>query len=188
MLSKRERKARHLATAAYLEQAFPSEHEVVEVLASHYVAAYEAVPGDDDAAQIQQRARELLSRAGERSASLAASEEARHYFEQAAAFTEDRLEQARLLERAGEMALRAGDSERAQSRLEEALSLLTELGEAVLKDLPASLHHDGVLGAPAVHRLHRGNQDQLQTVMRPVGEGDWSVPGRNSRARSPTPT
>ena len=130
MLSKRERKARHLATAAYLEQAFPSEHEVVEVLASHYVAAYEAVPGDDDAAQIQQRARELLSRAGERSASLAASEEARHYFEQAAAFTEDRLEQARLLERAGEMALRAGDSKRAQSRLEEALSLLTELGEA----------------------------------------------------------
>ncbi len=128
-LSKRERKARHLATAAYLEGAFPTEHEVVEVLASHYLAAYEAVPGDDDAAEIQQRACDLLARAGERSASLAASAEAQHYFEQAAALAEDRLEEARLLERAGEMALRAGDTQSAQGLLEQALALLTEVGE-----------------------------------------------------------
>src|SRR5207249_4970977 len=38
-LSRRDRKARHLAAAVHLE-ATPSEHEVVEVLASHYVDAY----------------------------------------------------------------------------------------------------------------------------------------------------
>jgi class 3 adenylate cyclase/tetratricopeptide (TPR) repeat protein len=129
-LSKRERKARHLATAAYLEQAFPSEHEVVEVLASHHVAAYEAAPDDNDAAEIRQRASELLARAGERSASLAASEEAQHYFEQAAAFAEEALERARLVERAGEMALRAGDTEGAERLLEQALALMSEAGEA----------------------------------------------------------
>src|SRR5207245_3604507 len=80
-LSRRERKARHLAAAMQIEQAFLSEQEVVEVLASHYLAAYEAAPEDTDAGEIKQRAADLLARAGERAASLAASEEAEHYFE-----------------------------------------------------------------------------------------------------------
>src|SRR5207244_12809486 len=57
-LSKRERKARHLAAATYLEQAFASEQEVVEVLASHYLAAYEATPEEADG-EIKQRAGDL---------------------------------------------------------------------------------------------------------------------------------
>jgi len=67
--------------------------------------------------------------AGERAASLAASEEAEHYFEQAASLAEHRPEQARLLERSGEMALRAGRSERAQTRFEQALALFEDSGE-----------------------------------------------------------
>ena len=59
-LSKRERKARHLAAAAQVERAFASEQEVVEVLASHYLAAFEAAPEDSDAEQIKNRAGELL--------------------------------------------------------------------------------------------------------------------------------
>src|SRR5713101_2863175 len=128
-LSKRERKARHLAAAVYLEQAFASEQEVIEVLASHYLAAYEAAPEDSDAAEIKQRAGDLLARAGERAASLAASEEAEHYFEQAASLAEQRHEQARLLERSGEMALRAGRNEQAQTRFEQALALFEGAGE-----------------------------------------------------------
>jgi class 3 adenylate cyclase/tetratricopeptide (TPR) repeat protein len=128
-LSKRERNARHLAAAAYLEQAFTSEQEVVEVLASHYLAAFEAAPEEADADAIKQRAGDLLARAGERAASLAANEEAEHYFEQAASLAEQRHEQARLLERSGEMALRAGRSEQAQTRFEQALALFEGAGE-----------------------------------------------------------
>jgi class 3 adenylate cyclase/tetratricopeptide (TPR) repeat protein len=121
-LSRRERKALHLAAANQVEQAFGSEQEVVEVLASHYFAAYEAAPDDQDAAQIKERASRLLSDAGERAASLAASEEAERYFMQAASLAEGALVRARLLERAGTMALRAGNSERAETSFEEALA------------------------------------------------------------------
>ena len=45
-LAKKERKARHLAAAEYLEREWgrPSD-EIVEVLASHYLDAYRAAPG-----------------------------------------------------------------------------------------------------------------------------------------------
>ena len=128
-LSRRERKARHLAAAQQLQQAFSAEQEVVEVLASHYLAAYEAQPEDADAEQIKRRAGELLARAGERAASLAASEEAEHYFEQAASLEDQPLERARLLERAGEMALRATRTEQAQTAFEQALALFADAGE-----------------------------------------------------------
>ncbi len=128
-LSKRERKTRHLAAAAQLERTFASEQEVVEVLASHYLAAYEAALEDPDSDEIKQRAGELLARAGERAASLAASEEAEHYFKQAASLAERELDQARLLERSGEMALRAGRSELAKTGFEQALALFADAGE-----------------------------------------------------------
>jgi class 3 adenylate cyclase/tetratricopeptide (TPR) repeat protein len=128
-LSRRERKTRHLAAAAHLERAFASEQEVVEVLASHYVSAYQAAPEDSDVQEIKRRAGELLARAGDRAASLAASEEAAHYFEQAASLAEDPLEQARLLERSGEMAVRAGRTEQAQTAFERALTLFEVSGE-----------------------------------------------------------
>jgi class 3 adenylate cyclase/tetratricopeptide (TPR) repeat protein len=128
-LSKRERKSRHLAAAAHLQQSFESEQEVVEVLASHYLAAYQAAPEDADSAEIKHRAGELLARAGERAASLAASEEAEHYFEQAASLAAEALGQSRLLERSGEMALRAGRSEQAKARFEQALALFNAAGE-----------------------------------------------------------
>jgi class 3 adenylate cyclase/tetratricopeptide (TPR) repeat protein len=128
-LSKRDRKTRHLAAAAQLERAFASEQEVVEVLASHYLAAYEAAPEDAHADEIKRRAGELLARAGERAASLAASEEAAHYFEQAASLASEPLEQARLLERSGEMDVRAGRTEQAHAAFEQAHALFTGVGE-----------------------------------------------------------
>jgi tetratricopeptide (TPR) repeat protein len=127
-LSKRERKARHLAAAEHLERTYV-EQEVVEVLASHYLAAYEVAPEEPDAEQIKQRAGALLARAGERASSLAASAEAEHYFEQAAALVDEPLTRAQLLERAGEMALRAGKAEQAQPDFEQALALFREAGQ-----------------------------------------------------------
>jgi class 3 adenylate cyclase/tetratricopeptide (TPR) repeat protein len=110
--SRKERKARHLAVAMYLEANWASdEAEIVEVVASHYLEAYRAAPEADDAARVKGLARDALARAGERAASLAASAEARRYYEQAAALAEDPRTEAGLLERAGLMATVAGSDE-----------------------------------------------------------------------------
>ncbi len=46
-LSRRDRKARHLAVAAHLRQAFPGDgEEVADVIARHYLDALHAVPDD----------------------------------------------------------------------------------------------------------------------------------------------
>ena len=55
-LSKRERRAKHLPAAEYLSRAFAAdEDEVVEVIASHYLAAHEAGPDAEDAAEIKRQ-------------------------------------------------------------------------------------------------------------------------------------
>ena len=123
MLSKKERKARHLAVAAYLESAF-DEDDVIEVVASHFLQAYEAAPDAADAAEIRMRAGETLSRAGERAASLAAAGEARRYFEQAAGLTDVPTTRAALLARTGDMAWLSGVTDQAKSAYEEAIALL----------------------------------------------------------------
>jgi class 3 adenylate cyclase/tetratricopeptide (TPR) repeat protein len=129
-LSKRERKTRHLAAAEYLSGAFADdEDEVVEVIASHYLAAYDAAPDADDAATIRARAQQMLVRAGERAGSLAAAAEARRYFEQAAELCDERRERAELLDRAAQMAARTGDPDRARSLYEQSIVLYEDLGD-----------------------------------------------------------
>jgi tetratricopeptide (TPR) repeat protein len=129
-LSKRERRARHLAAAEYLRKAFAAdEDEVVEVIASHYLAAHEAAPDAEDAAEIKGKAQAMLVRAGQRAESLAAAAEARRYFEQAAELVEDPSERAALLDRAGEMAARAGDPDSARRLFEESIELHEQQGD-----------------------------------------------------------
>jgi class 3 adenylate cyclase/tetratricopeptide (TPR) repeat protein len=123
-LSKRERKTRHLAAAEFLRTAFADdEEEVVEVIASHYLAAFEAAPDADDAAEIKASAQEMLVRAGERAESLAAASEARRYYEQAAKLVDDPLERAGLVHRAAEMAMRTADPDSARALYETAIEL-----------------------------------------------------------------
>jgi class 3 adenylate cyclase/tetratricopeptide (TPR) repeat protein len=129
-LSRRERRSRHIAAATYLSSAFAGEQdEVIEVIASHYLDAYEALPEADDAAEIKQRAVEVLTRAGERAASLAAAAEARRYFEQACELADERSERAALLLRAGETAGNAADPDAARALIEEAIALYESEGD-----------------------------------------------------------
>jgi class 3 adenylate cyclase/tetratricopeptide (TPR) repeat protein len=128
-LSKRERRARHLGAAAHLSAAFADEDEVVEVIASHYLAAHEAAPDAADAAEIKEQARATLARAGERAASLAAAAEARRYFEQAAELADDPSERAALLDDAGEMARRAADPDSARRLFEQSIELHEQQGD-----------------------------------------------------------
>jgi class 3 adenylate cyclase/tetratricopeptide (TPR) repeat protein len=126
-LAKADRKARHLAAAAFLEQAL-IEQEVVEVVASHYLAAYEAAPDATDAAEIRAKAGGQLARAGERAASLGANEEAERYFAQAAELAEDPLAEAELEERAGRSAWLGARGEQARAYLDRALAVFESEG------------------------------------------------------------
>jgi len=127
-LARRERRNKHLAAAEYLLTAV-EEDEIVEVVASHYLDALEEVPDAEDAAEVKQKARDMLTRAGAHAASLAAAGEARRYFEQAAALADDPPERAALLDRSGEMAGRAGDPDAAGKLLEEAIGIFERKGD-----------------------------------------------------------
>jgi predicted ATPase/class 3 adenylate cyclase len=128
-LSKRERKTRHLAAAAHIEGAFAQEEEVAEVLASHYLAAFDADRDADDAQTIRGRACQMLTRAGERAASLGAPEEGRRYYDQAAQLTDEPHQQADLLEQAGRLAARANRPAEARKRIERSMALRSEVGD-----------------------------------------------------------
>jgi class 3 adenylate cyclase/tetratricopeptide (TPR) repeat protein len=127
-LSKRERRSRHLAAAAHLEATFPEEEEIVEVVASHYLDAYHADPDAADADAIRATARDMLARAGDRAASLAAAREAQRYFEQSAELTDDPLVRADLQHRAGQMAWRRARMQEARWLFEQALSTFEAAG------------------------------------------------------------
>ena len=76
-LSKRERRSRHLASAAHLGTAYADdEDELVEVIASHYLAAHEAAPDADDA-RTGGRARRVAGRSRRGEALLRAGSGAR---------------------------------------------------------------------------------------------------------------
>jgi predicted ATPase/class 3 adenylate cyclase len=128
-LAKRDRKLRHLAAAGHLELAFSQEDGVAEVLASHYLAAFEAAPDADDAPAIKAKTRLMLARAGERAGSIGAPEEGRRYYEQAAALAEHSVGEAELLEHAGRLAIHANRPVEARERLERALAIYSNAGE-----------------------------------------------------------
>ena len=128
-ISKRERKAKHLAAAAFIEESWGGEEsEIVEVLAAHLLQAYEAAPDAEDAAGLRARACSLLLRAGDRAAALAAAAEAKHFYGQALELTDQPLLRAELLERAGRMAWRSRDGD-ADHLLQEAIRAFEEQGQ-----------------------------------------------------------
>jgi tetratricopeptide (TPR) repeat protein len=123
-LSRRDRKARHLAAARHLERAWGAEAgEIAEVLAAHYLDAANADPEASDAPAIRAAARETLAEAGRRAASLALGEEARRSFDKAADLAEDDSTRADLVEQAGRAAWLAGDVAVARERLGAAIEL-----------------------------------------------------------------
>jgi class 3 adenylate cyclase/tetratricopeptide (TPR) repeat protein len=130
-ISKRERKPKHLAAAAFLLSLSGAEdNETIEVVASHYLDAYAAGPDDPDAGEIRAKARDTLVRAAERAASLAANVEAQRAFERALGLTDEPLAQAELHERAGTVAAIAARADEASAHFERAIALFGAAGAA----------------------------------------------------------
>ena len=89
-LSRRDRKARHLAVAAHLRATFPNDgEEVADVVARHYLDALAAVPDDADADELRDLAVEALVRAAERAARTGAPDRASRSYAEAADLVEE---------------------------------------------------------------------------------------------------
>ena len=120
-LSRRDRKARHLAVAAHLRATFPGDgEEVTDVIARHYLDALNAVPDDPAADEIRGQAIVTLIRAAERAERTGAPARASASYATAAGLTpsdtregEDaaggRLSAGVLWERAAQAAVTSGD-------------------------------------------------------------------------------
>jgi class 3 adenylate cyclase/tetratricopeptide (TPR) repeat protein len=121
-LSRRDRKAMHLAAAGYVAGLSEGD-ELVEVVAAHRLDAYRLLPDDSDAATIRTDAAAALERAAARAASLGAPSEALRLSERLLELTDDPHERARLLELAGGHASRDDQLERASELFGEAIAL-----------------------------------------------------------------
>ena len=145
MLSRRERKPRHVAAAEHLRAAFPDEGEdVAELIAAHYLDAYHAAPEDDDAEDLRGEALGALRRAAQRAATVGAPEAAERTYRTALELARDEAERADLMQAAGKMAVQAGrheaavellaaaaDAHAAAGREREAALLARPMGDAL---------------------------------------------------------
>jgi class 3 adenylate cyclase/tetratricopeptide (TPR) repeat protein len=132
MLTRAERKARHLRTAEHLQEAFPDEGaEVAEVIASHLYDAYKAAGEDADADELGARASRAYMLAAERAEAIGAPESAESAYLKASELSSDEAERVVLTERAGRMALYAGWYERALGHFETAIAAHAEVGRVV---------------------------------------------------------
>jgi len=134
-LSRRERKARHLAVAAHLRGTFADGgEEVAEVVATHLLDALAAVPDDPDVLDLRDQAVNMLTLAAERAqrtgapvAAAAALTKAANLLQEGGS-ADSELAAASLLERAGANANTAGDFPVALEKYQRASVLYRQRG------------------------------------------------------------
>jgi class 3 adenylate cyclase/tetratricopeptide (TPR) repeat protein len=126
-LSKRDRKARHLACARYFESL--ETDELAGALASHYLAAHANASDPAEADALAAQARIALRGAADRAAALGAFDQVVAFLEQALTVTSDPAQEAELLEQAGRAADIAGRYAAADSLLQRAVELRKGLGD-----------------------------------------------------------
>jgi class 3 adenylate cyclase/tetratricopeptide (TPR) repeat protein len=153
MLTRAERKARHLRTADHLRSAFPDEGaEVAEVIGAHLYDAFKAAGDDPDAEELRGRACRAYVLAADRADAIGAPEAAESAFLKAVELSSDEAEQAALTERAGRMAAYAGWDERAERHFETAIAAHDRAGRSA-----DAARVTAPLGR-AIDRLGRGAQ------------------------------
>jgi class 3 adenylate cyclase/tetratricopeptide (TPR) repeat protein len=166
MLSKRERKPRHVAAAEHLRATFPDGGEdVAELIAAHYLDAYRSGPDDDDADEVRAAALAALRRAAQRASTVGAPDTAERTYRSALELARDDAERADLTAAAGRMALQSG-------RHEPAIELMTaaaDMHAAAGRDRDAALlaRHVGY----ALRRLGRVGEgvDRMKPALAALG-------------------
>ncbi len=158
MLSRRERGPRHRAAAEYLRRAFPNDGEdVVEAIASHYVAALRAAREVEESELLRVESVLALRRAGQRAAAVGAPATAERAYRTAAELAEQEDEGLELTATAGEMALRAGHIDNALGLFGAVMDRHREAGRA------AQAAGAAAPVAETLHRLER-NEEAIAIV------------------------
>ncbi len=124
LLTRRERRALHLAVADHLRRVLPHRgEEMAEVIAAHHRDAYLAAVADPDAQELRVQAVHAFERAGNRAAEVGAPTSALRSLLAGAELAEDDDVRLRLTAAAGDAAMTAG-------RTEEALALYEQVVDA----------------------------------------------------------
>ena len=127
-LSRRDRRARHLAAARYFETV--GDDELAGVLAQHYLDAYRAQPEGPEGTAVAGQARIALRAAAQRARSLGSVRQAQRYFEDALETTTEPTEEQELRMAAGVAAADTGRFEAADSHFIRAIELADAIGDA----------------------------------------------------------
>ncbi len=128
-LSRRDRKVRHLAVAAYLRRAYANDgDEVVEVVAQHYLDALSAAPSDEDSETLRVTVIETLTRSAERAERAGAPRRAAVDLVQVADLAGDGVVAADLRDRAARLATVGGLLDLALDQSRAAAELYRGLG------------------------------------------------------------
>jgi class 3 adenylate cyclase/tetratricopeptide (TPR) repeat protein len=129
-LSRRDRKARHLAVAAYLERTSEGD-EFAAVIARHQLDALDSGPDDADADELAAVALGSLERAARRAEALGSPDEALRHYTAALAREPSLADRARLCESAARVARSSNRRDEAVTHAEEAQSIYQSLGQPV---------------------------------------------------------
>ncbi len=127
-LARRDRRARHLSAARFIESI--GDEELAGVQAGHYLAAFEASTPGEEADAVAAQARVALRGAAERAAALGAHDQAVAYAQQALEVTSDPTEQAELLLQSASSADFAGHYEQSESLARQARERFESSGDA----------------------------------------------------------
>ncbi|MGH9294340.1 MAG: ATP-binding protein, partial [Acidimicrobiales bacterium] len=186
-LSRRERRARHLAVASYLRDTFANDgEEIAEVIARHYTDALDAGPEEPDSATIREEALSMLVRAAERAERAGAPSQAAACYSEAAQLAADRaagvpgsdvgagggaLRAAQLFERGARAAVTAGDEDRAQVGAEAARIAYGAGGEVRGAARARAIGAEALLTAGRLSEARTALSEALE-VLRPEPDGD----------------
>ena len=126
-LSRRDRRARHLAAARYYEAE--GDEELAAVLATHYLAALQASDDGAEADAVAVQARLALRGAADRAIALGAPEQAVIHIRAALEITEDPAERAGLYARAADAAQMAAQMNEAIAYGRDAIRAFDAAGD-----------------------------------------------------------
>jgi class 3 adenylate cyclase len=142
-LSRRDRRARHLAAARYVESL--GDEELAGLVAGHYLDAHRAVPDGTDGEETASLARVALRAAAERSIALHASAAAVTFIEQALTVTSDPEERAALWVMATPPAWASSGVDTGERYIRQAIAWYEEHGRRVEADAAIAILADGLL-------------------------------------------
>jgi len=123
-LPKRDRRARHEQVAVYLESL--ADPEFAGIIASHYLAAYQAAPAGPEAEALKAKARDSVHNAALRAAALFSHGQAVTYLEQALAITDNEAQQLQFWRLAAISAEANAQLEIAEAYLQRVIDLCRE--------------------------------------------------------------